>query len=184
VTGEGPGRAASVRIPPEAAVRSGTFDALALLTVWFVRKSAYGVLFFGVIVLVVVGRTDEVGDEHSLGGYWHSLVSPAAGIILALVIRLASALAALALAHHLARSYERGLPPRTGFGQSIGTRLDRLHVTRAYRSLRWTHHVRQVAIARLGKTGAHLARLDPILDVINITFLVATIVALIVVGNE
>ncbi len=39
---------------------------------------------------------------------------------------------------------------------------DRLYFTRAYRELRWTWAVRQVAIDRLGTTGRRLALVDPI----------------------
>jgi hypothetical protein len=142
------------------------------------------VFFLGANVLTVAGRADQIGDDHSLSAYRRDLISPAGGIIPAIVIPIAASLAALALTQPLARSYESGLAPRTGLGASIGARLDRLHVMRANRSLCWSHHVRQAAIVRLGKTGARLARLDPILHVVNITFVVAAIVTVTVVGAE
>ncbi len=51
-----------------------------------------------------------------------------------------------------------------------------------YRALRWTHHVRQLALARLGDTGRKLARLDPIMDITNITLWVVAVVALVAAG--
>jgi hypothetical protein len=39
---------------------------------------------------------------------------------------------------------------------------------RAYRSLRWTHEVRQTAARTLGVAGARLARMDRVLDRLSI----------------
>lgn len=72
---------------------------------------------------------------------------------------------------------EVDLAPRTSFGSSIGLFLDRLHVARAYRSLRWTH-VRRVALGQLGPTGDLLGKVDPILDIVNITAMVVAVTAL------
>ena len=60
--------------------------------------------------------------------------------------------------------------------------LDRLNLARGYRALRWTHHVRQLALARLGDTGRRLARLDPIMDITNITLWVLAVAAFISTG--
>jgi hypothetical protein len=71
------------------------------------------------------------------------------------------------------------MPPRRYRGATIGIVFDLWHTARAYRALRWTHEVRQLAIARLGTTGRRLGRLDPILDVVNITLLVLIPVVLV-----
>ncbi len=60
--------------------------------------------------------------------------------------------------------------------------LDRLNLARGYRALRWTHHVRQLALARLGPTGQRLARLDPIMDITNISLWVIAVLAMAVAG--
>ena len=86
------------------------------------------------------------------------------------------------LALPLARAYEVGLAPRTNFGSGIGHLLDRLNLARGYRALRWTHHVRQLALERLGDTGRKLARLDPIMDVANIALWVIAVIALVAAG--
>ena len=53
----------------------------------------------------------------------------------------------------------------------------RRNLAKAYRSLRWTHHVRQMALRRLGPSGDRVSKLDPILDVVNIaTFVVMVVV--------
>ncbi len=169
---------------PEAALRPGSGDALALLAIWYVRKSFYWLLWLGIIGAAVVGRVNEVSvgvDSPSV--YWEELLSPLAGIVLAFASRLTAAVVALGLAYPLAREYEAGLAPRTNFGKSVGILFDRLRVTRAYRSLRWTHHVRQAAIARLGRTGAGLSRLDTIIDVANIALFVLALVALAVFAS-
>ncbi|MCU0259419.1 MAG: hypothetical protein MUE78_00225, partial [Ilumatobacteraceae bacterium] len=100
--------------------------------------------------------------------------------ILAILIRVTANSAGLLLAWPLTRAYEEGLAPRTNVGKSIGTWFDRLHLARAFRSLRWTHHVRQLALARLGPAGRRVGRLDPIMDVTSIALWVIAILAVLV----
>ncbi|MGA7757364.1 MAG: hypothetical protein WCA57_05925 [Ilumatobacteraceae bacterium] len=108
---------------------------------------------------------------------WAELLSPLAGLVLAVVVRLGSNMVALALAYPLTRDYGAHLEPRTGLGSGIGVWLDRRNLAKAYRSLRWTHHVRQEALRRLGPSGDRVSKLDPILDVVNIaTFVVMVVV--------
>ena len=171
-------------IPPEAALRPGRGDPAALLCIWYVRKVSYGIIALGLLIGVAIGGGDQLtvgataGDE-----FWDELRSPLAGVILGIVIRVLASFAALALAYPLARERETHLPPRAYFGSSLTGILDRLHAARAFRSLRWTHHVRQVALARLGGTGRRLARLDPILDVMNVTLFVIAMAALALSGT-
>jgi hypothetical protein len=173
------------RVHPEDALRSGRRDPLALLVVWFVRKSFYWVLWVGITVGAVTTRTSDIGiDLGSPSDAWTELLSPYAGVAVALILRLGSSFVALGLAYPLARRHYGGLEPQCGVGSGIGRRLDRLQVARAYRSLRWTHHVRKAAIDRLGRTGARLRRLDPMLDVANIGLFVAACVVLSLVGAE
>jgi hypothetical protein len=175
----------TVRIPPEAALRPGTRDPLALLVLWFLRKSVYWMVGLGLIVAVVVTRSSDVTiGTDSASEAWAELSSPFAGVMIAVLLRLGTSQAAIVLAYGLARSHYTELEPRTGFGSGIGRFLDRLMVARAFRSLRWTHHVRALALRRLGPSGARLARLDPVLDVLNVTFLIAAVVALSVLGAE
>ena len=87
---------------------------------------------------------------------------------------------ALWLAYPLARSYEVGLSARTGFGSGIGKWLDRLQLARAFRALRWTHHVRQVALQRLGPSRRWVSRVDPVMDIANISLWVIAVVGLVV----
>jgi hypothetical protein len=175
------------RLRPEVALalRRGVGDPLALLGAWFLRKSFYWMLAVGVGVgAILTGSNDVSIRVDSPGEAWSDLFSPLAGVIVAVLVRLGSSVAGLALAYPLAREYHAALEPRTGFATGPSRILDRLMVARAFRSLRWTHHVRQLALGRLGRAGRWLARVDPILDVINVAAWVVAIVAISVFGAE
>lgn len=157
------------RLAPDEFLRSGTSDPARLLTLWYLRKSAYWLAFTGSTIAHLTRRSDDaqVGllDPE---GLWRELWSPLAGLALAVVVRLVTGLGGLVLAYPLAREYEAPLSARTGLRSFIGKWLDRRHLTSALRNLRWTHHVRQAALQRLGSTGERVGRLDPVLDVVNI----------------
>jgi hypothetical protein len=158
------------KVRPEHAVRPGRADARNLLAVWFVRKSFYGLIALGLIGAAISRRVDDIGaDVTSWGSLRSELASPMIGLALGLLARFGSGFVALCLAFPLARSYEIGLSPRTGFGSAIGKWLDRLQLARAFRALRWTHHVRQVALMRLQATRPWLSQLDPTMDIANIS---------------
>ena len=152
-------------------MRPGRGDARTLMTLWFLRKSTYWIFWLGLIAAALARREAniEVTGSASPRKLWDELHSPLAGVALAVLVRLFTAGAGLLVTYPLARDYETGLEPRTNFGKSIGIVLDRYKVMRAFRALRWTHHVRQVALRNLGAAGPRVARLDPIMDVANIT---------------
>lgn len=167
-------------VRPEHAVRPGRADARNLLIVWFVRKSFYGLIALGLLGAVISRRVDDFGvDVTSFDSLTSGIASPMVGLSLGLLARFGSGLTGLWLAYPLVRAYEVGLSPRTGFGSEIGQWLDRLQLARAFRSLRWTHHVRQVALGRLGPSRAWVSRVDPVMDVTNISLWVAGSVSLI-----
>jgi hypothetical protein len=169
------------RIRPELALQPGTADPRNLLIVWYLRKSVYGLVALGIIGGTVTQTNLDVNWKSGaeLGS---QLSSPLAPIVVGLVLRVLSGFAGLLLALPLASAYEVGLSPRTNLGSGIGHLLDRLNLARGYRALRWTHHVRQLALARLGDTGRKLARLDPIMDITNITLWVVAVIALVAAG--
>lgn len=171
-----------LRIQPAAAIGPGTADAKRLLTIWFVRKSFYWLFFVGLTIgltAAVIRHDDtdvEVTDPSSLTGTWIL-------VLVALVVRFGAGWIALALTAPMVLAHEPNLSPRTNFGAGIGIFFDRLNLARAFRALRWTHHVRQVALHRLGDTGERLGKLDPILDIVNITSGVLTFVVPVIVGG-
>ena len=163
----------ALKIDPEVAVLPGTADATRLLTTWFIRKSFYWIFFvgftYGSVAAMVRHETAEVDiDWMSPDSVGESLLSPWAGLIFAVILRFVIGWIALLLAIPFALAHDTDLEPRTNFGSGIGRFFDRMHIARAYRSLRWTHHVRQVALRRLGPSGERIARLDPFLDLVNI----------------
>jgi hypothetical protein len=60
--------------------------------------------------------------------------------------------------------------------------IDRYHVTRAYRELRWTKPVRAEAAERLGSTGRRFVLADRILTIVSWTLLVTAVVVAIAVA--
>jgi len=90
------------------------------------------------------------------------------GLVLGAAVRLLAAFGAWLLALRMARSREQTLAPRTGFGHTFGRLMDLRQVVRAYRALRWTHHVRQEAIGRLVPPEHWLWRLDRRFDIATI----------------
>lgn len=169
-------------IEPAAALLPGCADPLALLTVWFLRKSVYPLLWLGFIVLVVVRYDGTVTAPGSPAALWDELGSPLILIAVALMVRLLSSFAGLLIAWPLAGRQIAALPPRADPTARIGVLFDRFHAMRSLRAIRWTHHVRQEAIARLGPTGRRLARLDPALDLANLGLFVAMILVAVVAG--
>jgi hypothetical protein len=144
------------------------------MVMWYVRKSFYWLLWLGIIVAILAGRTDAIDTSlDSVESVWDRLGSSLALVVVALLSRIVVRAASLASAYGLARERERALPDRVYFGASIGVVGDRLRVARVYRTLRWTHEVRQIAIARLGGTGRRLSLLDRLIDILNVALAVA-----------
>lgn len=177
----GPGKF-PLRIQPAAAIAPGTADAKRLLAIWFFRKSFYWLFFVAIgtgLTVTFLRHQDadvDLGDPTSLTGVWTLL-------LVALAVRFISGWIALVLALPLVFAHEPSLTPRENFGSSIGLFFDRLHIATAFRELRWTHHVRQVAQHRLGETGRKLGKLDPILDIVNIASgVLAFVVPVLVAG--
>jgi hypothetical protein len=164
----GPGRY-PLRIQPAAALLPGRADPARLVAVWFARKSFYWMLFLGLAIGVLVDRTLGNDAHVELGvspGQLTDLFQPYALAVLALLVRLLSAWVALALAFPLALAHEPGLSPRRPF--AMGKLVDRIHVARAFRALRWTQDVRELALRRLEAAGWRLRRLDPMLTWANL----------------
>ena len=172
-----PGRV-PLRIELDACLLPGKIDSRMLLIAWFVKKSFWWMAFGGAAIASVVHFVEHVEDQlqvnyRSPESVEHALLSAWALVVLAVLIRFAIGWVALALAYPLARAHEIGLPPRSGWNRHYATLSDRYKVAKAYRALRWTHHVRQVALDRVSSGPSWWRRWDPILDVINVLGVVA-----------
>jgi hypothetical protein len=163
----------SVRIRPEAAILPGRRDALTLTITWLLRKSIYWLGGLA-MVLAAIGHQRDVSFGFD---------SPAAVVaLIGVVLRFGSRFVGLALAYPLTVAYESELEQRSGFGSSLGKWLDRRQLAKSFRELRWTHHIRQVALERLGHTGDRLRRVESIIDVANIALTVSGLIAVSIAG--
>jgi len=187
VTTERPGPDTGLRIDPVACLGPEQSDARRLLVVWFVKKSFYWMFFGGAAFASVVHAVERVDNDlqvriSSPDSVTSGLFSAAAFVVLALIVRLAIGWVALALAYPLARSHDAALEPRTGWNRHWGTFSDRYKVAKAFRLLRWTHHVRQVALDRVAPGPSWWRRVDPILDVVNVLAMVGFLVTTYVIA--
>ena len=162
-----------MRIEPAACVGPGRADSRRLLIVWFVKKSFPWMLFGGAALASVVHAIERVDNDFEvklsspdsvLGG----LLSAYAIVVLAMLLRVVIGFVALGLAFPFARAHDADLEPRTGRNRHWGAMSDRYKVAKAYRLLRWTHHVRQVALDRVAPGPSWWRRIDPVIDVVNV----------------
>jgi hypothetical protein len=178
---------AGLRIDPVACLGPGRNDARRLLIVWFIKKSFYWMFFGGSAFASVIHAVERVDNDlqirlSSPDSVTSSLFSAAAFVVLALIIRLAIGWVALGLAYPLARSHDAALEPRTGRNRHWASFSDRYKVAKAFRLLRWTHHVRQVALDRVAPGPSWWRRVDPILDVLNVVAVVGFLVTTYVIA--
>lgn len=170
------------RIELDACLQAGRADSRRLLVAWFVKKSFWWMFFGGAALASAVHFVEQVDNEFRVNyrspeSVEQGLLSAWMLVVLAVLLRIAIAWIALALALPLALAHEVGLAPRTGWNRHYATLSDRYKVAKAYRALRWTHHVRQVALDRVSRGPGWWRRLDPILDVANVVGVVAFVVA-------
>lgn len=179
-------RTASVRrdgdlptIDPTALVRPGRFDAASLLVVWMLRRLFVPVLVVGAIVgTVVIGGDAPEPDFGSPREVVALLLSPWAGVALAIVLRVIANWLALLLAVPLTgrarpSAYEGGAVARWARAG-----LDRLWLARGFREQRWTWPVRELAADRLGVLGRRLRVADVVVTVVT-----SVVVGLVVVAG-
>jgi hypothetical protein len=185
--GEPSAPGAGLRIDPIACLRPGRKDARRLLVVWFIKKSFWWMFFGGAAVAGIVNAVERVDNEFQVrlsspDTVLSGLLSGYALVVLALLVRLMIGWVALGLAYPLARAHDAALEPRSGWNRHWGTFSDRYKVAKAYRLLRWTHHVRQVAIDRVAPGPSWWRRLDPILDVLNLLAVIGFFVTTLVIS--
>ncbi|MGI9622846.1 MAG: hypothetical protein ACR2PK_08425 [Acidimicrobiales bacterium] len=170
------------RIKLEACLQPGSSDSRRLLILWFVKKSFWWMFFGGAALASFVHFVEHVDNEFQVNyrspeSVEHGLLSAWVFVVLAVLLRIAVAWVAVGLAFPLARAHEVDLAPRTGVNRHYATLSDRYKVAKAFRALRWTHHVRQLALDRVSPGPGWWRRVDPILDVVNVVGVVAFAIA-------
>lgn len=169
---------------PSLALRPGRFDGLALSIVWCIRRASFPLLLIGLIGAAVGGELDDLDPQQfqSMGQLFEALVSPLAGVVLAIVARVGAAWLGWVLAWPLARAagpVHDGRSRRSA--RFVGRWLDLFYLTRALRAWRWTAPVRQLAADRLGETGRLLRKIDVALLVATPILVVALFVVLAII---
>lgn len=155
-------------LDPAVAVRAGRVDSILLLSLGLLRRAFWPLLWVGLVVSTVAGETAEQEMDQVLRlategnqDFWGQLLSPYAIVILAFGSRLAVGGLALVIAYPLTRwSTLAHYDASRRWRSRIKLWRDRLHLTRAYRSLRRTDAVRSVAIERLGPLGSRMQLAD------------------------
>lgn len=173
------------RLDPALALRDGSADAAALLTLWTLRRAVYPLLWVGTAVAAVAGRLDDfdAAQFQSVGTLVGAALSPLVGIVVAVGLRILTSWMALAWSYPLARDAQATAPHGARGRFRPGVWFDRLYLTRAYRQWRWTTAVRGLAAVRLGRPGQLLRRLDRALLYANVPLLTAAIAVLIVTAS-
>lgn len=138
----------------------------------------------GLIGAAVSGELGDLDPQQfqSMGQLFEALLSPLAGVVLAIAARVSAAGLGWALAWPLARTAGPSRDGRSGRrGPRIGSMLDLFYLTRALRAWRWTAPVRQLAAVRLGETGRLLRKIDVALLVATPILVVALFVVLAII---
>lgn len=134
-------------------VGPGVVDPLIVLTLRAVRRLWAPFLVFGIAWVIVAGDLDAAGDLSfdSPQGYLRALLTPFAGIALAVGIRIVTTvLGSVAATPRAVAEHRRNDPGRWSVVRAPG---DVTSLVAAYRLLRFTSSARDVAAERLGATG-------------------------------
>lgn len=173
-----------VELDPRVALRPGRLDAGALWAVYLMRKAFLPLAFLGALVLSLTGRDGESLDGvDTVGEVLEAVRSPLVILLVAVTLRIAATVLGFALAYPLSHRAAMVMRSQVGRWSSWGRWMDRLHVTRAYRSLRWTKAVRDVAAGRLGTTARPLRLVELALTWSLPALLVGSVVAHVVVST-
>lgn len=171
-------------IRPDDVLQPGTRDARRLLTIWIIRRSAFAVACVGLIIGILVAPGNDIdADLQSPSDVWDELLSPAAGVALAILIRAGTSIAGLALAAPVSLAFDSaGLATARYSGGRLSRVVDAFLATRGLRSLRFTRHVRDAAIARLGNAAERYERADRGVTVASFTLPVVFILVATLLG--
>jgi len=151
---------------PETFLRAGRADAITLLVLRCLRVSFVTLLCAGASLAFVTGNLTEeaISRLSSPAEFIRAALSPLIGIVAAIAIRFAVGWVALAAALPLSG---RAWTPGTSAESRWRRFRDVLHVTSAYRAMRWTWAVRGAAVERAGRTGDVLVVCEAVIRVAN-----------------
>jgi hypothetical protein len=158
------------RFDPALALRAGAFDAAALWATWCVRRSFFPLVWIGIMGALLSGETGEldVARYQQPAEFVAALLSPLFGVVLALAARIlangSGFVLAYPLAHGLVVPEDEG---RRFSALRVQLWVDRVHLARGLRALRWTRAVRDRAARRLPRWGWLLLRCDQVLRIAN-----------------
>ena len=144
------------QIDPGLALREGLGDPKIVLGLWCLRKAFFPLLWLGLAVAVLALGDLETLDSSmpsfdNPGELLSNLLSPFGLIVLAFGVRIGANLLGLAVSFPLTLR-TRPSDYKTGWNVTAWLRVwwDRWRLAGAYRSLRWTWAVRNLARQRLG----------------------------------
>lgn len=166
-------------LDPSLALRPGRLDPFVLWLVWLLRRASLPLLWVGLIGAVLSGDLDDLDPQRfqTLGELFGALLSPLAGVALAIAARAGAGVLGWALAYPIAHAARPVDDPRRFHVPQVSVWIDRFHLTRALRAWRWTAAVREVAAHRLGGTRRRLRLLDRGLLIANPVLIAVFIVA-------
>lgn len=169
-----------VSLDPGSALRPGRFDPVALIVVGLLRGAAPALFVIGLIyfVLTVGNHFESVPAITSPMQAFRALLSPLAITAIGVLLRFVMGIVALLLAYPLSRQATGSVIGPDIVKRPLRIWQDRLHLIRAYRSLRWTSPVRTLAIERTGRTGYVLSWTGTILTIVFWVALLALLVVL------
>lgn len=165
-------------LDPQVALRPGRFDPFALWIVYLLRRTFFPLAFLSTIVLSLTGRDGEtLAGVDTVGEFLEAVRSPLVLLVVATMIRVMATILGFMFAYPLSHRAPLAISPHQGRWSAWGRLMDRLHVTRAYRSLRWTKAVRDVAAERIGPTADWFRAIERLLAWSFPMLVVASIVA-------
>lgn len=166
------------RIDPAFLFRPGKFDAWAVLIVFYVRKLFIPMLWIG-MTIAIVADPDHIASVslETPEDTWDALLSPLAGIVIAIALRVGATFAALLLAIPASAAFGAQVETRRNLGRRLGALGDRWNVASAFRSLRWTYDARQYATERIGGHRRAVSALDRFFVIANVVLPIVMILA-------
>ncbi len=156
---------------PSASILRGKVDAFLVLLLWIARRASWALVFTGVAIALWRGDVAAAFELDTVEEAIEAIRSPLAPLAFAFLFRFAvffgGFLSALVVGTREVREV-----PELHDASGIRRIASVWRVTLAHRARRWTWPVRSLAVDELGRTGR-------VLGLIDRSFAVATIVAIV-----